>query len=184
MGRHGRSWPAHTPEGIADLAAVVAVATDDVWAVGGFVDHTANAVRTLVEHWDGTAWSVVASANKGPSDNHLWGISAATGRLLAVGDRFTGGGTGPARPARARTLLALAAVAVRVGAGSLQSPHAPVPYRRQTSNPPATSPEAITQLTEGVEAGEESLTLLGATGTGKTFTIAHVVEAIQRPDRW
>jgi excinuclease ABC subunit B len=32
-----------------------------------------------------------------------------------------------------------------------------------------------------VQAGEESLTLLGATGTGKTFTIAHVVEAIQRP---
>ncbi len=87
-----------TPEGIADLAAVVAVATDDVWAVGGFVDHTANAVRTLVEHWDGTSWSVVASANKGKSDNHLWGVSAATGRMLAVGDRFTGGGTGPLVP--------------------------------------------------------------------------------------
>ncbi len=37
----------------------------------------------------------MASANKGPSDNHLWGVSAAAGRLLAVGDRFTGGGTGP-----------------------------------------------------------------------------------------
>ena len=97
----GTAWAvvaSPTPEGIADLAAVVAVATDDVWAVGGFVDHTANAVRTLVEHWDGTGWSVVASANKGPSDNHLWGISAATGRLLAVGDRFTGGGTGPLVP--------------------------------------------------------------------------------------
>jgi hypothetical protein len=66
--------------------------------VGGFVDHAADAVRTLVEHWDGTDWSVVASANKGTSDNHLWGISAATGRMLAVGDRFTGGGTGPVIP--------------------------------------------------------------------------------------
>ena len=97
----GTAWAvvaSPTPEGIADLAAVVAVATDDVWAVGGFVDHTANAVRTLVEHWDGTGWSVVASANKGPSDNHLWGVSAAAGRVLAVGDRFTGGGTGPLVP--------------------------------------------------------------------------------------
>jgi hypothetical protein len=41
---------------------------------------------------------VVASANKGTSDNHLWGISAATGRLLAVGDRFSGGGNGPVVP--------------------------------------------------------------------------------------
>ena len=38
------------------------------------------------------------SANKGPSDNHLWGISAATGRMLAVGERFKGGGTGPVVP--------------------------------------------------------------------------------------
>ena len=38
------------------------------------------------------------SANKGPSDNHLWGISAVTGRMLAVGERFSGGGTGPVVP--------------------------------------------------------------------------------------
>jgi hypothetical protein len=97
----GVAWsvvPSPTPGGNADLAGVVAVGPDDVWAVGGFVDRTANAVRTLVEHWDGTTWSVVPSANKGPSDNHLWGISAATGRMLAVGDRFTGGGTGPLIP--------------------------------------------------------------------------------------
>jgi hypothetical protein len=97
----GTSWAvvtSRTPGGIADLAGVFALGTDDVWAVGGFVDHTSNAVRTLVEHWNGTSWSVVTSANKGPSDNHLWGISATTGRMLAVGDRFTGGGTGPLVP--------------------------------------------------------------------------------------
>jgi excinuclease ABC subunit B len=56
------------------------------------------------------------------------------------------------------------------------------PFRIASDFQPAgDQPEAIRQLTEGVEAGEESLTLLGATGTGKTFTIAHVVEAIQRP---
>jgi len=97
----GTAWSfvsSPTPGGSADLAAVAAVATDDVWAVGGRVDQQANALRTLVEHWNGTAWVVVASANKGPSDNHLWGVASAPGRLSAVGDRFTGGGTGPLVP--------------------------------------------------------------------------------------
>jgi excinuclease ABC subunit B len=47
--------------------------------------------------------------------------------------------------------------------------------------PSGDQPEAIAQLTEGVTAGERYVTLLGATGTGKTFTVAHVVEAVQRP---
>ena len=97
----GTSWsivPSPTPGGFADLAAVVAVGPNDVWAAGGSVDRQVNAGRTLVEHWDGMGWTVVESANKGPSDNHLWAISAATGRMLAVGDRFSGGGTGPVVP--------------------------------------------------------------------------------------
>jgi hypothetical protein len=97
----GTSWSvvsSPTPGGSADLAGVAVVATDDVWAVGGRVDQQANAVRTLVEHWDGTSWTVVASENKGPSDNHLWGVATALGRLSAAGDRFTGGGTGPLVP--------------------------------------------------------------------------------------
>ncbi len=97
----GTAWSvvqSPTPGGNADLASVLAITADDVWAVGGSVDRQANAGRTLVEHWNGTAWTVVASANKGPSDNHLWGISAATGRMLAVGERFKGGGTSPVVP--------------------------------------------------------------------------------------
>ncbi|MGZ5213550.1 MAG: hypothetical protein ACXWEG_10715 [Actinomycetota bacterium] len=97
----GAAWSvvgSPTPGGNADLGGVVAVDADDVWAVGGFVDRDANAVRTLVEHWDGAGWTVVESANKGTSDNHLWGISAVTGRMLAVGERFKGGGTGPVVP--------------------------------------------------------------------------------------
>ena len=47
--------------------------------------------------------------------------------------------------------------------------------------PSGDQPAAIAQLIDGVNAGEQYQTLLGATGTGKTFTIAHVVEAVQRP---
>jgi excinuclease ABC subunit B len=48
-------------------------------------------------------------------------------------------------------------------------------------DPKGDQPKAIDQLTEGVERGDTWQTLLGATGTGKTFTIANVVEEVQRP---
>src|SRR3954465_10369554 len=47
--------------------------------------------------------------------------------------------------------------------------------------PSGDQPQAVERLTEGVLAGEDYLTLLGATGTGKTFTIAHVIEQVQKP---
>ncbi|MGH2952815.1 MAG: excinuclease ABC subunit UvrB [Solirubrobacterales bacterium] len=45
----------------------------------------------------------------------------------------------------------------------------------------ADQPKAIASLAEGLEADERGLTLLGATGTGKTFTMAGVIERVQRP---
>ncbi len=42
-------------------------------------------------------------------------------------------------------------------------------------------PTAISELVDGVESGERSQVLLGATGTGKTFTMAKVIESTQRP---
>src|ERR671918_2630059 len=47
--------------------------------------------------------------------------------------------------------------------------------------PSGDQPDAIERLVEGVQAGEQQVTLLGATGTGKTFTVAHLVERVQRP---
>ncbi len=47
--------------------------------------------------------------------------------------------------------------------------------------PTGDQPEAIRQLTAGVERGERCQVLLGATGTGKTFAMAKLVEAVQRP---
>jgi excinuclease ABC subunit B len=45
----------------------------------------------------------------------------------------------------------------------------------------ADQPQAIASLAEGIRAGERALTLLGATGTGKTMTMASTIEAVQRP---
>jgi excinuclease ABC subunit B len=47
--------------------------------------------------------------------------------------------------------------------------------------PAGDQPAAIAQLVEGLEAGLAHQTLLGVTGSGKTFTIANVIERLQRP---
>ncbi len=47
--------------------------------------------------------------------------------------------------------------------------------------PAGDQPAAIAQLVEGLQDGLHAQTLLGVTGSGKTFTIANVVEAVQRP---
>ncbi len=47
--------------------------------------------------------------------------------------------------------------------------------------PTGDQPEAIRQLTQGIEQGTQYQTLLGVTGSGKTFTIANVIEKVQKP---
>ena len=52
---------------------------------------------------------------------------------------------------------------------------------KSTYTPMGDQPEAIAQLVEGVKAGTPAQTLLGVTGSGKTFTIANVIKEINRP---
>lgn len=47
--------------------------------------------------------------------------------------------------------------------------------------PRGDQPQAIQRLAEGINKGYKFQTLLGATGTGKTFTIAHLIQQVQRP---
>jgi excinuclease ABC subunit B len=47
--------------------------------------------------------------------------------------------------------------------------------------PAGDQPEAIRQLAEGIEQGEKFQTLLGVTGSGKTFTVANVIDKVQKP---
>ena len=54
---------------------------------------------------------------------------------------------------------------------SLHSPYSPA----------GDQPEAIRQLVEGINHGEQFQTLLGVTGSGKTFTMANVIQQVQRP---
>ncbi|MCW8982579.1 MAG: DEAD/DEAH box helicase family protein, partial [Gammaproteobacteria bacterium] len=55
-------------------------------------------------------------------------------------------------------------------------------FKLNTVFPPAgDQPAAIKALVEGLEAGEAGMTLLGVTGSGKTYTIANVIQKLQRP---
>ena len=48
-------------------------------------------------------------------------------------------------------------------------------------SPAGDQPQAISQLTEGILNGEKYQTLLGVTGSGKTFTVANVIQNVQKP---
>src|ERR1700751_3247705 len=50
-----------------------------------------------------------------------------------------------------------------------------------TYKPQGDQPRAIAELISGIHAGEKDQVLLGVTGSGKTFTMAKVIEQLQRP---
>ncbi|MFI5154700.1 MAG: excinuclease ABC subunit UvrB [Chitinophagales bacterium] len=52
---------------------------------------------------------------------------------------------------------------------------------RSPYQPAGDQPEAISQLVEGIRSGEKYQTLLGVTGSGKTFTIANAIQQVQKP---
>jgi excinuclease ABC subunit B len=57
-----------------------------------------------------------------------------------------------------------------------------VPFQLQSNySPSGDQPDAIRKLTEGIQDGERYQTLLGVTGSGKTFTMANVIQNVQRP---
>src|SRR4026209_2933573 len=57
-----------------------------------------------------------------------------------------------------------------------------MPFKLHTPYPPAgDQPEAIQNLTQGLIEGDKQQVLLGVTGSGKTFTIANVIQQVQKP---
>ena len=47
--------------------------------------------------------------------------------------------------------------------------------------PTGDQPAAIREIAKAIKEGQEAITLLGVTGSGKTFTMANVIEKLQRP---
>lgn len=97
----GTSWseiPSVSP-GASDnqLFAVAAQASDDVWAVGFNYSENPALYHTLIEHWDGTQWTVTPSPNGGTGINFLYGVAAISATdAWAVG--YYADGSGPDQP--------------------------------------------------------------------------------------
>ncbi|WP_210269838.1 excinuclease ABC subunit UvrB [Hyphomicrobium methylovorum] len=99
------------------------------------------------------------------------------------------------RSDRARELIArqplMASHPIVSGGMPMFMPHRPdrpekseggIPFKIVSDySPKGDQPQAIAELVEGVKKHEQSQVLLGVTGSGKTFTMAHVIEATQRP---
>lgn len=74
------------------LDGVAAISASNVWAVG-YYSNTNGPNQTLIEHWDGTSWSVVSSPNPGSDSDILLGVARvpSTSELWAVGFYFNSG---------------------------------------------------------------------------------------------
>ncbi|TES91033.1 MAG: excinuclease ABC subunit B, partial [Candidatus Cloacimonadota bacterium] len=52
---------------------------------------------------------------------------------------------------------------------------------KSTFKPAGDQPKAIKELVDGIKKGEKFQTLLGVTGSGKTYSIANVIEQVNKP---
>ena len=63
------------------LWGIAAVPSKNVWAVGER-EKSPGILRTLIEHWDGNEWHVVASPNPGTGDNRLFGVARVSSNYV------------------------------------------------------------------------------------------------------
>jgi len=94
LGNCGAAWKVVPSSNVGTkwnyLWDVTAVSANDVWSVG-YYQNNGGPYQTLIEHWDGTNWSIVPSPNKA-GDNQLRGVAAVSANdIWAVG--YGGGGT-------------------------------------------------------------------------------------------
>ena len=90
---NGSKWvqvPSPNPAGPVSeigLNGVTATSASDAWAVGTYTTGTMD--KTLIEHWNGTAWKLVASPNPEPRDDLNAVVATSAGNAWAVGFRGT-----------------------------------------------------------------------------------------------
>lgn len=85
---NGRAWsivPSPSLGQLSALGSIMAVAANDIWAGGFYVDSGGND-RTLVEHWNGSTWSIVPSPNPGLTNDFIGTMAASSpSDIWAVG---------------------------------------------------------------------------------------------------
>ncbi|HEY5988780.1 MAG TPA: hypothetical protein VIV12_20730, partial [Streptosporangiaceae bacterium] len=92
--KHVASPSPAAPDNPSYLDGVAAVSSRNAWAVGSYYSPTAQANKTLILHWNGTAWKKMASPNPGAGSNVLNGVTAiSASNAWAVGELWNSSGT-------------------------------------------------------------------------------------------
>lgn len=90
---NGTSWQAvSTPDGSQsgnNLYAVTAISASDVWAVGAYENPVGPNALTLIEHWNGSSWTMSASPNPGNGDNLLNAVVAVNPSSVWAAGTYT-----------------------------------------------------------------------------------------------
>jgi hypothetical protein len=74
--------------GYSVLHGIDAISPTDIWAVGYYWSEITHREGTLIEHWDGTSWTIVPGANVGTLGNRLFSVDAISPNdIWAVGER-------------------------------------------------------------------------------------------------
>ena len=96
MAAHGSTVPSPSPGTNNNyLKGVAAAGPNNVWAVGYYDTGSGTPYQTLIEHWNGSWWSIVPSPNPGTYSNYLFGVAAAgPSDVWAVGAYYVSGGGG------------------------------------------------------------------------------------------
>jgi hypothetical protein len=81
------------PHSFSSLDGVSIVASDDAWAVGYAQNYAGTRTKTLIEHWDGSSWTIIPSPNPGDYNFLLDVDAVSTEDVWAVGTRFDVAGT-------------------------------------------------------------------------------------------
>ena len=95
---NGATWtvaPSPSPGGdIKFLFSIAAVNAHDIWAAGFYQDTATAFSRTLIEHWNGSAWAIVPSPNPGTGNNELYGVAALDANNAWVAGEYHDGSSG------------------------------------------------------------------------------------------
>jgi hypothetical protein len=103
---NGTSWsivasPNSSASENNSLSGVTCTSGSDCWAIGGYHSTAANYDQTLIERWNGTSWSIVASPNSSANENNsLTGVTCTSGS-----DCWTVGSYQSASTSRYQTLI-------------------------------------------------------------------------------
>jgi hypothetical protein len=139
----GSTWSNSPVPGAGMLRKVRALAPDNVWAAGTFYNANASvpSYQSLVEHFDGTAWTPVASANAPAADTEIIGLAADPG-----GSMLTLVGRQGSKAIVEQASCPSGPLSLPPGTPALVPPVPAVPGVGPAPNPPPPTPPATTPI--------------------------------------